>query len=76
MLTHDEQVLWKLIRENGYLWRGRYNEGREWSWSVEFHTLNIERLREYWEAFKAVAYEDADTAKLPTWTKEDDEIPF
>jgi hypothetical protein len=76
MLTHDEQVLWKLIRENGYLWRGRYNEERKWSWPVEFHTLDIEHLREYWEAFKAVAYEDADKAKLPTWTKEDDEIPF
>ena len=22
MLTHDEQVLWKLITENGYVWRG------------------------------------------------------
>jgi hypothetical protein len=61
MLTHDEQVLWKLIRENGYLWRGRHDRGEgEWIWPVKASHLIIERLREHWEAFKAVAYEDAD----------------
>jgi hypothetical protein len=81
MLTHDEQVLWKLIRENGYLWSGRFDrEGGRWIWQVQPSDLIVERLREHWEAFKAVAYEDADKAKLPTWTKKkkrlDDEIPF
>ncbi|MCH6574996.1 MAG: hypothetical protein IH795_07300, partial [Bacteroidetes bacterium] len=33
LLTHDEQVLWKLVCENGYLWKGRDDEG-EWVWSI------------------------------------------
>ena len=33
LLTHDEQVLWKLIRENGALWKGRFAKGsKEWEW--------------------------------------------
>src|SRR6266446_2011041 len=26
MLMHEEQVLWKLVRENGYLWRGHHDK--------------------------------------------------
>lgn len=71
MLTHDEQVLWKLIRENGYLWRGR-NAGpdREWVWRVEEGKLVFERLREHWGEFLAVSQGEADKSTLPTWQKE------
>lgn len=77
MLTHDEQVVWKLIRENGYLWRGNYSTG-EWSWQVEERSLVFERLRENWEQFCAVAKGEADRSTLPTWPKNDpeDEVPF
>jgi hypothetical protein len=75
MLTHDEQVLWKLIKENGYLWRGKRDQEGEWTWSVRGEKLIIERLREYWEAFKRVAYEGGNKAQLPTWVKEE-QIPF
>jgi len=75
MLTHDEQVLWKLIAENGYVWRGRRDKEGEWIWSVRWESLIIERLREYWEAFKMVAHEGGDRALLPTWVKEE-QIPF
>jgi hypothetical protein len=78
MLTHDEQVLWKLIRENGYLWRGHYDQQTyQWTWQVRQDTLIFERLRKSWQAFCSVAYENGSTGKLPTWNNEQmDEIPF
>ncbi len=67
LLTHDEQVLWKLIRENGYLWRGDYNFQGQWTWPLTMTALYIPRLREYWEVFRQVAAGDADASVLPTW---------
>lgn len=83
MLTHEEQIRWKLVRENGYLWRGKY-EGttREWTWRVDESRLIFARLREHWDVFCAVAKGEADKEKLPTWLKKDPEstdnsdIPF
>lgn len=79
LLTHDEQVLWKLIKENGYLWRGKYdNEG--WTWKVQYSSIVLERLRDMWAIFNAVANGEADRSELPGWPKtdpkNDDEIPF
>lgn len=88
MLTHDEQVRWKLIRENGALWRGHFTSSDDgWTWSVEEKYLNFERLRENWDKFIAVAEGHADKSTLPTWQKhkpsksgfddmDDESIPF
>lgn len=81
MLTHEEQTLWKLIRENGSLWKGRYDQSSsEWTWRVDESTLVIERLRELWELFNQIAKGEADKTELPTWVKSKaepfDEIPF
>jgi hypothetical protein len=87
MLTHDEQVLWKLVRDNGLFWRGRYVSGK-WTWKIGEDDLIFERLRQHWDVFNAVARGDADRASLPNWSREepkplkatggemDDEIPF
>ena len=66
MLTHDEQVLWKLIRENGYLWRARCFRGK-WKWGIIESSLNFLRLREHWESFRLVARGEADKSILPDW---------
>lgn len=84
MLTHDEQVLWKLIRENGYLWRGHYHKVTgEWTWKIEEDSFIFERLRDSWDKFNAVAKREADKSVLPAWAKReakpaevDDDIPF
>ena len=81
MLTHEEQTLWKFIRENGSLWKGRYDKtSSEWTWRIEESSLVIERLREHWELFNQVAKGEVDKAELPTWVKTNeepiDEIPF
>jgi hypothetical protein len=78
MLTHDEQVLWKLIRENGSLWKGHYDQQTyQWTWQVREESFVFERLRNSWQAFCSVAYENGSPGKLPSWDKErPNEIPF
>lgn len=82
LLTHEEQVLWKLVRENGLLWKGRFdNATGEWTWRVEYDGLIYARLREHWVTFLAVAKGELDRSSLPTWVKtrpepEIDDIPF
>ena len=92
LLTYEEQVLWKLIRENGLLWRGSYSgPNNQWVWEVEKRNFAYNKLREHWDTFVKVAQEELDHSKLPTWEKErkppivqakvqnaslDDEIPF
>ena len=86
MLTHYEQLLWKLVRENGYLWKGHHSQKTaEWVWDVREEGLDFERFREHWDKFIAVARGEADKSALPRWLKHrsgdfsklgDDEIPF
>ena len=69
LLTNEELVLWKLIRANKFLWAEFIFSlpdvvDRKWIESDEhFHH---ERLREYWDTFKAVAKGEADTSTLPS----------
>ena len=86
MLTHEEQVLWKLVRENGALWRGSFDEWDtgDWIWRLDQQNFIIERFREHWATFNAVARGEVGVSALPTWTKkcetkkrdDDDDIPF
>lgn len=70
LLTHEEQVRWKLIRENGYVWRGRYaGPEKEWAWSVDEESIIFDRLRQHWIAFCGVADSGIGHHTLPTWSK-------
>lgn len=70
LLTHEEQIVWKLIQENGHFWLGRYaGPEDEWTWRVDEQTLIFDRLREYWNKFIAVAQGKADKSTLPSWRK-------
>lgn len=83
LMTHDEQVLWKLIKENGALWKGRYNSLGEWDWGTREEYLIRDALRKHWATFKAVAEEEEPLEALPNWVKVkgsdddlDDDLPF
>jgi hypothetical protein len=81
LLDHEEQRIWKLIRENGALWRGKYSgPSKEWTWEVDEKYLIWDRLREHWETFRDVARGEKPQSALPTWRKTtlefDDDIPF
>lgn len=70
LLTHEEQVRWKLIRENGYLWRGNYSRhSHEWTWTPDEDSLRYSELRKHWSTFCDVANGDKPASALPTWAK-------
>lgn len=78
LLNYDEQRLWKLIRENGAVWKGSYEyEGHlgQWHWYVIESEVNYEKLREYWDTFVGVAAGDIPVDFLPQWDKSEP-IPF
>ncbi|MBE0582910.1 MAG: hypothetical protein IH612_04020 [Desulfofustis sp.] len=69
LLTHEEQIKWKLIRENGYLWKGKTSpDSPEWTWQVDEKNIRLERVRESWEVFCRVAAGKEDPSFLPKWT--------
>jgi hypothetical protein len=70
LLTHEEQLLWKLLKENGYCWRGAYDRHGDWTWNTLEKDVVIERVREHWETFRAAASGDSAAKKeLPTWQR-------
>lgn len=81
LLTHEEQLVWHLVRENGYVWRGHFSKNGEWTWQIAETGLIRERLREHWDIFKAVAQGEEPKERLPKWQKHkaddpDDDVPF
>jgi hypothetical protein len=76
LLTHEEQVRWKLIRENGALWKGSYvGSRREWMWAVKEDSLVLQRLREHWATICRVADTGRGKEDMPTWAKTDPSPP-
>lgn len=72
LMTLEEQEIWTLIREYGYLWRGHWKkEGSNevWTWECEPSFLNRERLSELWDCIVQVAEGSLKVADLPTYTK-------
>ena len=82
LMTHEEQILWKLIQENGVLWYADYLEPMEkWVWRIEEEAVNFDQLRKHWPVFVAVARGEKDRSALPKLEhlnpgsgKEDDEM--
>jgi len=68
MLNHHEQIVWKLVRENGHLWRGREDTNGVWQWYASPETLIPKRLRENWDLFNEVASGEKEQTVLPRWS--------
>jgi len=66
LLDHEEEVLWKLIRSTGCLWKGQLDQNKKWEWDCEEASLIFDRLREHWEKFKKVANGELSKDSLPT----------
>jgi hypothetical protein len=79
LLSYEEQILWKLLSGNGYLWKGQYDKEKEWIWACNPSTPIFERIRKHFNIFKDVAAGKESPDKLPHWDRkksDDDEIPF
>lgn len=76
LLTHEEQVIWKIIKENGYFWRGSWSgTNSAFEWHVEDCNFIFERLREHWNTVKQVGLGEKPISDLPFWNrhKKDDD---
>lgn len=70
LLNHEEQVLWKLICENGFLWKGRFGSQGVWVWEAGPYAAPIKtRLRDHFDTFKSVAAGELPRSALPVWRK-------
>lgn len=77
LLNYDEQKLWKLIKENGAVWKGYYDHDDNWAWHVEIDRLDTKALRGHWEVFVEVAAGVLPEDMLPKWNRRNpDPIPF
>lgn len=75
-MNHEEQVLWKLVRETGFIWKGKHDSDGEWEWDVSERSLIRDRLRKYWEDFKKVVAGEADKSILPVSSKKTNKAEF
>ncbi len=74
LLTHEEQVLWKLIQTCDALWN---SEGEQQSRTriPEQPQLDLDGLRMYWDAFKKVARGEDPESALPSSGSKETEKP-
>lgn len=80
LLTYEEQVVWKVIKDNGYFWIGHWDKGI-WFWSTTEGNLLHTLVRYHWDVIKQVASGKLDVSALPKVTKENcfedpNHIPF
>lgn len=70
LLTHEEQIIWKLIKENGYFWYGNWQGiNGAFQWKIEDKSLIFSRLRDYWDTLRKVAVGENPKSDLPIWNK-------
>lgn len=88
LLNYDEQRIWKVVRECGLLWNGKWQRSSDltrerFTWDVREASFRFPELRKYWDTICDVALGDAPADRLPKWIGEravkdtdDDDIPF
>lgn len=70
LMTHEEQVMWRLVETNGFMWRGHYHAGK-WVWNVGPSYFRWEVFRDHFQVFRGVAEGEAPKSELPTWQEEE-----
>jgi len=68
LLTHEEQVVWKLVRECGAFWLGEtvFVDGvGEWVWQIEAPFAKLAVIREHFLALQEIAAGDRPVTDLP-----------
>jgi predicted transcriptional regulator len=70
LLTHQEQVIWKLVRENGYFWKGTLdNPTKTFTWYPVETALKNWQLREWWTTLNQVARAERNKDVLPSLSR-------
>jgi hypothetical protein len=73
LLTHEEQLVWKVVRECGAFWFGRFSGiGGRWTWDLKEESLQFDNVRQYWDAIKSVAFGEGSEDQLPSWMRREE----
>jgi hypothetical protein len=75
LLTHDEQVMWKIIRENNSFWDNGY-QGSSTNRDRFLSYINFPKVREYWEMLNGVVDGSAEIGDLPKHEPRDTPAPY
>jgi hypothetical protein len=76
MLDHIEELIWKLVFENEWFWKGIYTDSNGRPSRIE-QNLDFERLRRMWNMLNKVARgEVPKSALLESIEREDEDLPF
>lgn len=74
LLTHDEQVIWKIILNNGLFWHGKYDDDGDWVYSHRHASLL--NITKHWDDIKMVAAGEMAATDLPKVAKKETSVPF
>ena len=69
LLTHDEQLLWKIICDTGLITLGKVNEypaPDQWDLNVLEQKV-FPSIRKHWKTFLAIANGSKDISEAPDW---------
>jgi len=66
LLNHEEQLLWKLIRQHGYFWKGNKGADGKWYFKTEDESsMSFRNLNECWDLVNKVARGEASPSAIP-----------
>jgi hypothetical protein len=63
LMTHEEQVIWKIIVNCGWFWRGTYDADGDWTWNGRHPAWDS--IRHNWDLIIQVANGEKKTSDLP-----------
>ncbi|MGD0289464.1 MAG: hypothetical protein ABSC63_07420 [Candidatus Binataceae bacterium] len=67
LLNHEEQLLWKLIRQHGFFWKGNRGEDGKWCFNPQSESsTSFRNLRECWDLVNKVARGEAPVSAIPS----------
>ena len=69
LLTHDEQVVWKLISENLAFWKEVYKNDPTRP-NLHLGSIDLKVLRVHWEELKSISEGKGDPSSIPTTRKD------
>lgn len=55
LLTHEEEMIWKLAIENKTLWKKRKDQSGNYKGELRFTNFNFKEFREHWRRYSNIA---------------------
>jgi hypothetical protein len=75
LLTYEEELLWKVVCENGFFWKGSKNKQGILTWECSSDSIKINAVREHWDSLKKVISGDLEPESLPSLADWEEEGP-